>query len=118
MPKPSRLFSHNDQQNTWQALGPEGTTRGWGGRIGDLLAASNPRSLFTAITAGGNAVFLDGDVVRQYGVSTTGAVPPGVDTAGRLCGSTDVGTALQRLVTTTRTAHPFDADLAAVAGRD
>lgn len=116
-PKPLRLFSHNDQQNTWQALGPEGTTRGWGGRIGDLLAASNSRSLFTAITASGNAVFLDGDVVRQYGVSTTGAVPLGVDPAGRLYGSTDVGTALQRLVTTTRTAHPFDTDLAAVAGR-
>ena len=116
-PKPLRLFSHNDQQNTWQALGPEGTTRGWGGRIGDLLAASNSRALFTAITAGGNAVFLDGDVVRQYGVSTTGAVPLGVDANGRLYGSTDVGTALQRLVTTTRTPHPFDADLAAVAGR-
>ena len=116
-PKPLRLFSHNDQQNTWQALGPEGTTRGWGGRIGDLLAASNSRALFTAITAGGNAVFLDGDVVRQYGVSTTGAVPLGVDSTGRLYGSPDVGAALQRLVTTTRTPHPFDADLAAVAGR-
>jgi len=116
-PKPLRLFSHNDQQNTWQALGPEGTTRGWGGRIGDLLAASNSRALFTAITAGGNAVFLDGDVVRQYGVSTTGAVPLGVDTAGRVYGSADVGTALQRLVTSTRTSHPFDADLAGVAQR-
>ena len=116
-PKPLRLFSHNDQQNTWQALGPEGTTRGWGGRIGDLLAASNSRALFTAITAGGNAVFLDGDVVRQYGVSTTGAVPLGLDAAGRVYGSADVGTALQRLVTSTRTGHPFDADLAAVAQR-
>ena len=116
-PKPLRLFSHNDQQNTWQALGPEGTTRGWGGRIGDLLAASNSTSLFTAITAGGNAVFLDGDVVRQYGVSTNGAVPLGVDSTGKLYGSADVGAALQRLVTTTRTTHPFDADLSAVAGR-
>jgi uncharacterized protein (DUF1501 family) len=62
-------------------------------------------------------VFLDGDVVRQYGVSTTGAVPLGVDTAGRVYGSADVGTALQRLVTSTRTSHPFDADLAGVAQR-
>ena len=37
-PKPASLFSHNDQQNTWQALAPEGATRGWGGRMGDLLA--------------------------------------------------------------------------------
>jgi uncharacterized protein (DUF1501 family) len=26
-PKPASLFSHNDQQNTWQALAPEGATR-------------------------------------------------------------------------------------------
>ena len=116
-PKPLRLFSHNDQQNTWQALGPEGTTRGWGGRIGDMLAGSNSRALFTAITAGGNAVFLDGDAVRQYGVSTTGPVPLGLDANGRVYGSADVGTALQRIVVNTRTGHPFDADLAAVAQR-
>jgi len=114
---PLRLFSHNDQQNTWQALGPEGATRGWGGRIGDILAGSNSRALFTAITAGGNAVFLDGDSVRQYGVATTGAVPLGVDSTGKVYGSTDVGAALQHLVTSTRTSHPFDADLAAVAQR-
>ena len=41
--KPARLFSHNDQQNTWQALGTEGITQGWGGRIGDLLAAEITR---------------------------------------------------------------------------
>ena len=29
-PKPASLFSHNDQQNTWQALAPEGATQGWG----------------------------------------------------------------------------------------
>ena len=43
-PRPASLFSHNDQQNTWQALAPEGATRGWGGRMGDLLApAQHPR---------------------------------------------------------------------------
>ena len=116
-PKPLRLFSHNDQQNTWQALGPEGTTRGWGGRIGDLFAAANTRTVFTAISATGNSVWLDGDLVHQYGVSTNGAVRFGVDTAGKLYGSTDVGTALQKLATTVRSNHPMDADLAAVAQR-
>ena len=29
-PRPPRLGSHNDQQNTWQALAPEGATKGWG----------------------------------------------------------------------------------------
>jgi uncharacterized protein (DUF1501 family) len=116
-PKPVRLFSHNDQQNTWQALGPEGTTRGWGGRLGDLIASANTRPVFTAISASGNAVWLEGDGVRQYGVSSNGAVPLGVDAAGKVYGSADVGAALQRLATTTRSAHPFEADLAAVAQR-
>ncbi|NUZ06889.1 DUF1501 domain-containing protein [Piscinibacter koreensis] len=115
-PKPARLFSHNDQQNTWQALGPEGATRGWGGRLGDLLASSNSPALFTAISAAGNAVFLDGETVRQYGVSTNGPTRVGLDANGRVYGSADVGAALQRLVTTSRTTHPFDTDLAA-AGR-
>ncbi|HLL20306.1 MAG TPA: DUF1501 domain-containing protein, partial [Rubrivivax sp.] len=68
---------------------------------------------FTAISAGGNAVFLAGDVVRQYQVSTSGAIPFGVNASGQVFGSTTVGASLQRLATSVRTAHPFDADLAA-----
>ncbi|MET0265681.1 MAG: hypothetical protein ABW202_08710, partial [Duganella sp.] len=77
-PKPSRLFSHNDQQNTWQALGPEGTTRGWAGLMGDVLASQNTKPVFTAISASGNAVWLAGNVVQQYQVSTSGAIRLGV----------------------------------------
>jgi uncharacterized protein (DUF1501 family) len=62
-------------------------------------------------------VFLDGDVVRPYGVSTGGPTRVGVDANGRVYGSSDVGSALQRLITSTRSAHPFDADLAAAARR-
>jgi len=29
-PKPVNLYSHNDQQNTWQSFKPEGSTQGWG----------------------------------------------------------------------------------------
>ena len=116
-PKPARLFSHNDQQNTWQALGPEGTTRGWAGLMGDLLASQNARPVFTAISASGNAVWLAGDTIKQYQVSAGGAVPLGVNTAGQLYGSADVGAALHRLVTTPTSIHPFDADIAAVARR-
>jgi len=116
-PRPVRLFSHNDQQNTWQALGPEGTTVGWGGRMGDMIAAQNARPAFTAISATGNAVWLAGDQVRQYQVNTSGAIPLGVDSAGRVFGSATVGASLQRLATSVRNGHPFDADLAAVARR-
>ena len=116
-PRPPRLFSHNDQQNTWQALGPEGTTRGWGGLMGDLAAAQNAQPVFTAISATGNAVWLAGNTVQQYQVNTTGAIALGVNTAGQVFGSADVGAALQRLARNSRTGYPFDADLAAVAGR-
>ena len=116
-PRPARLFSHNDQQNTWQALGPEGTTRGWGGRMGDMIAGMNGRPVFTAISAAGNAVFLDGDNIHQYQVGSNGAVPLGVDSSGRVYGSSVVGAALQRLATGALTPHPFDIDVAAVARR-
>ncbi len=116
-PKPLRLFSHNDQQNTWMALGPEGTTLGWGGRMGDTFAASNTRAAFTAISAAGNSVWLSGEQVRQYQVNTSGAIPLGVNTSGQVFGSTTVGASLQRLATSVRNSHPFDADLAAVARR-
>ncbi len=116
-PKPPRLFSHNDQQNTWQALGPEGVSLGWGGRMGDMLVTQNSKPVFTAVSAAGNSVFVSGNTVRQYQVSTNGAIPLGVNAAGQVYGSADVGTLLQQLASTTRTDHPFDADVAAVAGR-
>ena len=72
--KPSRLFSHNDQQSTWMAAAPEGAQFGWGGRMGDIMMAANAndRAMFTAISAAGNAVFLSGNQVRQLQVNTNG----------------------------------------------
>lgn len=116
-PKPASLFSHNDQQNTWQSFKPEGATVGWGGRLGDLLAAQNSRSVFTSISAAGNAVWLAGQNVQQYQVSTNGAIRLGADANGRVFGSTDVAAALQRVVGGTRGSHLFETDLAAVAQR-
>jgi uncharacterized protein (DUF1501 family) len=116
-PKPARLFSHNDQQNTWQALAPEGSTRGWGGRLADQLQALNGKPIFSAISAAGNSVWLSGEQVLQYQVNTTGAVPLGVDTSGRVFGSAVAGATLQRLASTARGSHPFEVDAAAVGAR-
>lgn len=68
--RPAGLYSHNDQQSTWQALTPEGATVGWGGRFADLLMAGNSQPIFSAISAGGNAVFLSGQQALQYQIST------------------------------------------------
>ena len=116
-PKPARLFSHNDQQNTWQALAPEGATRGWGGRMGDLLASMNARPVFTSISAAGNAVWLAGESVQQYQVGGNGAIRMGTDGNGRIYGSADVGAAMQRIVSATRGTHVFERDLAALNSR-
>jgi uncharacterized protein (DUF1501 family) len=116
-PKPLRLFSHNDQQNTWQALAPEGSTRGWGGRMADQLVALNGKPIFSAISAAGNSVWLSGEQVLQYQVNSSGAVPLGVDTSGRVFGSATAGAALQRLASSARSSHPLEQDTAAVAGR-
>jgi uncharacterized protein (DUF1501 family) len=116
-PKPASLFSHNDQQNTWQSLGPEGTTRGWGGRMGDLVAAQNSRAVFTSVSASGNAVWLAGQTVQQYQLGTGGAIRLGADANGRVYGSTDVAAALERVVSQSRGSHVFQTDLATVSAR-
>ena len=73
-PIPPRLFSHNDQQSTWQSDGPEGTSIGWGGRIGDLALSSNGSSLLTCISIAGNAVFLAGQNASVYRIGSAGPV--------------------------------------------
>lgn len=73
-PLPPKLYSHNDQVSVWQAYAAEGSRQGWGGRIGDLLASQNTGStVFTAISASGNTVFLSGNSTIQYQIGTQGA---------------------------------------------
>jgi len=76
-PIPPKLFSHNDQQSVWQSYSAEGTTEGWGGRIGDLALSSNGNSVFTCISVTGNNVFLAGRSALQYQCSTGGAIAIG-----------------------------------------
>lgn len=75
LPIPPKLFSHNDQQSTWQSLGVEGATVGWGGTLGDLALSGNTGALFTCISVSGNAVMLSGRSAAQYQCSINGAVP-------------------------------------------
>ena len=113
VPVPANLFSHNDQQSTWQAGAVEGARLGWGGRMGDILASSNgSSSLFTAISAAGNQVFLAGQTVIQYQV-TTGAQPAVVINAGNgttLFGSTGAPTRVRDVIQDTSSASFFASD--------
>lgn len=95
---PSKLFSHNDQQSTWQSLAPEGAISGWGGRMGDLFMAANTQPVLTAVSAAGNVVFLSGTSVQQYQVGANG--PIGVNALSRswVLGSTGVAPILRRVL--------------------
>ena len=73
-PLPPKLFSHNDQQSVWQSSSPEGSTIGWGGKMGDVSLSNNTDSLFTCISLTGNNVMLSGDSALQYQCSTSGAI--------------------------------------------
>lgn len=95
---PPKLFSHNDQQATWQAFSPEGVKVGWGGRMGDLLMSQNSDTTFTAISASGNAVMLAGQNVLQYQVGTSGATKINGAVATSLFGSASGDDALRALI--------------------
>lgn len=82
---PARLFSHNDQQSTWMAFGPEGSQAGWGGLFGDAALASgaNSQSIFSQVSVAGNSVFLTGKNVSPYQISADGVPSIGlIDAAG------------------------------------
>ena len=94
---PPKLFSHNDQTSMWQAFGPEGATRGWGGRLGDLFASNNSNASFTAVSATGNVVFLSGQTTRQYQISGSGALAINGATGASLYGSSTGPAALRAI---------------------
>ncbi len=105
---PAKLFSHNDQQSTWQSLSPEGARSGWGGRMGDILMSANQQPMFTAVSAAGNAVFLSGSAVTQYQVGTNGPVKARALDSNWVLGSNTAGQVLR-----TTLAAPGDSALQA-----
>jgi uncharacterized protein (DUF1501 family) len=115
VPLPPKLFSHNDQTSLWQSGLTEGATSGWGGRMGDLLLSSNSSSVFTCISASGNATFLSGQIATQYQINTTGAIPiNGINNT--LYGSAACQNALRTLVTQSNS-NVFENEYARVVRR-
>jgi uncharacterized protein (DUF1501 family) len=118
VPLPPKLFSHNDQQTAWQAdhaVG-EGAKLGWGGRIGDMLASQNTTSLFTCISASGNAVYLSGSNVLQYQVSSSGAISiAGI--SGNLFGSSTASAGYRTLITRSAGVNLFEDEIGTITNR-
>jgi uncharacterized protein (DUF1501 family) len=119
-PRPAQLFSHNDQQSTWQSSSPEGSKVGWGGRIGDRVLATgglNTNSTFTSISVAGNAVLLSGVNALQYQVSTSGAIKITPATNSSVYGSTALPAALKTLIQANTSTHKMENDYNAVTKR-
>lgn len=114
VPIPPRLQSHNDQQSIWQSFSPEGSSAGWGGRIGDVAAALNgSRRILTCISTSQSTVFLAGREMVPYQIDTDGAIQIGWDW---LFGAPTATQLIERVVTASRP-HLFERDLASVFAR-
>lgn len=115
VPLPPKLFSHNDQQSVWQSSSPEGSTKGWGGRIGDLFAAGNGNATFTCVSASGSAVYLAGNTTIPYQVSSNGSISINAIKSS-LFGSTACADALRASITAASN-HLYEAELASITSR-
>jgi uncharacterized protein (DUF1501 family) len=115
-PKPAKLFSHNDQQSTWQSFSPEGSTAGWGGRIADMLTA-NGSATFASVGVGSSAVWLSGNSARQFQINTNGVYRMGVDDNGNVFGSSAVYGAMRSIVKQAAPDRMLESDYASVNTR-
>ncbi|MCX6939783.1 MAG: DUF1501 domain-containing protein [Verrucomicrobia bacterium] len=76
VPRPSQLFSHNDQQVEWQSsIADKPFVTCWGGRLADLTNAFNANNRISmSITLNGQNSFQVGKSIDQYAVGTGGAI--------------------------------------------
>jgi uncharacterized protein (DUF1501 family) len=73
---PPQLFSHNDQQDYWVALGDGiSVAKGWGGRFADMVYAQSPRAVLPmSFAINSNGPFLVGNNLQPLSVSPRGAI--------------------------------------------
>jgi len=118
VPLPPSLFSHNDQQSVWQTYNGrrEGARVGWGGRMGDLVAASNQFQNFTCVSASGTAVFLSGQSAVQMQIGNNGGLAITGVSGTTLYGSSAGPATARRLMTEDR-GNLFEKDYNAIVKR-
>ncbi|MEY4980060.1 MAG: hypothetical protein RLZZ352_2330 [Pseudomonadota bacterium] len=114
---PRKLFSHNDQQSTWQSMATEGARSGWGGRMGDLFASVNARPVFTSVSAAGNVTFLSGRSVTQYQVGEDGPLRINSLASSSLFGSVDHKATLESVISSSGHNSAFQSEYARIVRR-
>ncbi len=105
--RPSKLFSHNDQQATYQAAGSARNSTGWGGRLGDEFDQNTANATFTCINVGSGGVFSSGASTLGYQVSAKGGAVAIKAVKEPLFGSTACRDEMKRLITAP-SAHLFE----------
>ncbi|HEX6833500.1 MAG TPA: DUF1501 domain-containing protein [Rudaea sp.] len=72
-PLPQQLFSHADQSNYWQSSPASiNPIYGWGGRIADLVASTNPAAIPLMTSMNGQDIFIRGQSIVPYIMSGGG----------------------------------------------
>jgi uncharacterized protein (DUF1501 family) len=74
--RPRNLFSHSDQQATWQGQVPgQVTTSGWGGRMVDVIGAGNgARAIPGMVSLAGDALYTVGQTSLPVALSRFGSL--------------------------------------------
>jgi uncharacterized protein (DUF1501 family) len=96
--KPPQLFSHSDQQVQWQSSLPDVPfSRGWGGKIADLLQGLNAGDLSMSVSIAGVNSFQVAYDQPAYFMNSSGSVSAlsGFNTTAHPYGSSLRNTALQ-----------------------
>ncbi|NOU00305.1 MAG: DUF1501 domain-containing protein [Gallionella sp.] len=114
--KPDNLFSHSDQTTQWHSTDPAKPIYGWGGRMGDVLKASNSKQNFTSISSSGNSVFLAGETINQYQINANGAAVP-IGGMTNLFGINAANNPLHAVITNTAASNFIEREHAAVVER-
>lgn len=116
---PQGLFSHSDQQGSWQTGLPDrGSATGWLGRIADLVASTyNPGSNVSAcLSVAGNNIMQAGTKTIQYQLTTQGPLLINVMNQADWRYHAATSTAMQTLFSQSRT-HLFEAGYASIGVR-
>ncbi len=111
--RPINLFSHSDQTAQWHSTDPAKKIYGWGGRMADQIKPSNAKQNFTCISSSGNSVFLSGETINQYQITSNGSAVP----VGGLTNLFGTSSDLQSIITTPASSNLFEIEHAAVVQR-
>lgn len=72
--RPDNLFSHSDQQSEWQSAVATGISRtGWGGRLGDKIAAATGQGFPVITSTAGVTLYVTGASSSPLAIPTTGS---------------------------------------------